>query len=1112
MSSEKFVPNERLRHVRNLKGWTQAELAEQVGTSFEIVSRWERGISMPSPYFRKRLCAVLGKTADELGLVGGSAEPVTLPSSPLVALASSYVDEEKGIVTHLKISLQNRGITVLSSGQIGKWGGEQPQKTMREVIRAAQMILVILSPEARTSRHVRQTLELASMYERGVYGIWIEGEDWQACLPKGNAAISTPIDARSGDGTMLLGEVIRILEREEPAADIPSVSPSAQPEAEAFTPIQPRNPYKGLQAFQREDRQDFFGREAFIDELTAALKSCLDAEQSSTRGARLLTITGPSGSGKSSLVLAGLLPSLQAGKLPGSETWVYLDPIVPRVHPLESLALALSAHLPDRSLQTLHEDLESDSAHGLHMLAMALVKQRETKVVFFVDQFEELFSPSTTEQERQYFIDLLVTAVTEPCGPTIVILTLRADFSDRPMHYPELYRLLTARQKAVLPMEISDLRAIIERPAALPDVQLTFEADLVGDLLFEAQGQPGSLPLLEFTLTQLFARRRGHTLTLQAYHELGGVKGTLARHAEEIYASLPSEEHRRLAQVLFLRLIQPGMTEQDTTRRRASLAELQLVNPHETIMLEEVTRTFITARLLTASTIAGVAMVEVSHEAVIREWPRLVGWLREAREDIRLQQTLSQDAAAWERQGKSADHLYRGSRLREARAWAARNTPSRSELAFLRAGTLQRRRFHAGVLAVCLLFLSLATVAVQFGLNQPPDPTRVTNLEDNGPGSLRWAVDNAPSGSTITFNERLRGQTITLSSGDLQITRNIRLIGPGEEGLTISSDQNNESVMVFPGVVVTVSNVRFQGTIGEGSNSGITNAGTLTLINSTVSDYYVMSAMDNPQAGGITNAGTLTLINSIVADNHNDGDTGGSGIINAERGMLTLINSTVEGNASGNGDGGAILNAGTLALINSTVARNASKSGNGGGIENAGTLTLTNSTIWGNSSLVDGGGISNEGSAAQTTLTFCTIDNNRAGDRGGGIWNGAGSQHLVARNSIIAGNTAFASPNIAGRLTSKGYNLLQDTAGAVFTANTQHTTDVVLAPHTSLQIDSRLSGRLPQTLALLPGSPATDAIPLDACSLKTAPTDERGVKRPDGHERMCDIGAYEYSD
>src|SRR6266699_169105 len=227
-------------------------------------------------------------------------------------------------------------------------------------------------------------------------------------------------------------------------------------------------------------------------------------------------------------------------------------------------------------------------------------------------------------------------------------------------------------------MEVQDLRAVIKRPAALPDVQLSFEGNLVGDLLFEVQGQVGALPLLQFTLEQLFERRNGYTLTLQAYHEIGGVRGALAKHAESTYASLPSKEHRTLARALFLRLIDPGLTEQDTTRRRATLAELALPTQEETELLQQVTAYFLAARLLTTNEIAGTPTIEVSHEALIREWARLNEWLREARDDVRLQQALSEEAVGWEQRGKSRDRLYRGSQLKEARAWARRNSPSTS--------------------------------------------------------------------------------------------------------------------------------------------------------------------------------------------------------------------------------------------------------------------------------------------------------------------------------------------------------------------------------------------------------------------------------------------------
>src|SRR5215469_6324120 len=173
MTVEERVPNERLRHARSLKGWSQAKLAEEVGTSFEMVSRWERGITIPTPYFRAQLCAVLAMTAEELGLVHIPSELFAPPSSPFVFLACSYADSEKVIVTRLKTVLQRRGITLWDSRHIGRLGLEQPRKALREVVRAAQVILLIVSPEARSSRHVREALEMGRMYRRPVYGVWI---------------------------------------------------------------------------------------------------------------------------------------------------------------------------------------------------------------------------------------------------------------------------------------------------------------------------------------------------------------------------------------------------------------------------------------------------------------------------------------------------------------------------------------------------------------------------------------------------------------------------------------------------------------------------------------------------------------------------------------------------------------------------------------------------------------------------------------------------------------------------------------------------------------------------------------------------------------------------
>ncbi len=602
---------------------------------------------------------------------------------PFVFLSYSHADNE--FATCLRTDLEAQQISVWVDKADLQPGTAEWDEAIRTAVRASHAVVLIVSPNARSSRYIKGELRVAEIYQRTIYPVWAAGTQWIEVIPLISLSGMQYIDAREGRYQSALPEIVRLLR-----TSLSRVSEKLPPLPEV--PIEPRNPYKGLRAFTSNDARDFFGRDSLIQQLVESLKSSLPSDKSGGEQTRLLTVVGPSGSGKSSVVLAGLLPRLQQGVLPGSEGWIYLDPIKPGSHPLETLTLTLAEKLPDRSLKNLREDLEDDSSRGLHLLATVMAKSPGRQVVLVIDQFEELFTQTTSEEERQRLIDLLVTGITEPTSPLLVILTLRADFYDRPMRYPDLYRLIEAHHQAVLPMQVQELRAAIEQPVELSDVQLTFEGDLVGDLLFEMQGQAGALPLLQFTLDQLFQRRSGHTLTFLAYQEIGGVKGALVKHAEATYASLPSEEHRHLARALFLRLIDPGVSEQDTTRRRAALTEFQLPDPQKTALLEEVARTFITARLLTTTTVAAVATIEVSHEALIWEWARLSNWLREAREDIRLQKAISQDATEWRRHGESSDRLYRGSQLDEAQAWAERNLPSSEEIAFLQAGVAERER------------------------------------------------------------------------------------------------------------------------------------------------------------------------------------------------------------------------------------------------------------------------------------------------------------------------------------------------------------------------------------------------------------------------------------
>src|SRR6266699_3645868 len=1125
---EEFVPNERLRRARSLQGWSQAELAEQVGTSFEMVSRWERGVTVPSTYYRERLCAVLDQTPEELGLRGDHHDSLAISQNLSVFLASSHADAEHEFVARLKADLKAQGITTWSSRAVRRQGNGNTRKVLQETIRASQGILVIVSPDARTSHHVLEALQLAKIYQRPVYAVWIKGEDWQECFPRDDSELFTTIDARRGYDPIQLDEIVTTLERAKLAAGKNRVSsPTVNDAPKRDT--EPRNPYKGLRAFRREDAQDFFGRDILIDELTTILEASLFAEKKRSQSARLLAVVGPSGSGKSSIVMAGLLPRLQSGGLHGSEVWIYLDPIVPGVHPIESLTLALAEKLSDKSLQTIRNDLEDDSGRGLHLLATTLAKQEGTRVVLLVDQFEELFTLTASEEERGQFITLLINALTEPHGSVVILLTLRADFSDRPMHYPELGQLIEEHHKPVFAMGIKDLRAIIERPAALPDVQITFQGDLVSDLLFEVQGKVGALPLLQFTLDQLFQRRSGHQLTLQSYREIGGVKGALAKQAEATYAALPSEEHRSLARVLFLRLIDPGMTEHDTTRRRAALSEFSLVPPTQTRLLAETIETFTTARLLTSNKIAGVPTVEVSHEALISEWGRLSDWLHEAREDIRFQQSLSEDVAEWEQRDKPRDRLYRGSQLKEAQAWVRRNMPSRNEVAFLRAGARRHMRSQVNVLAILLLLVVTVGVAVKLLLLvlSAPNPTYVTNLSDQGAGTLRRAIDVASPGSTITFAPTLRG-TIVLATNNLDISKDLSIRGPGAGILAISNGNTGYSIHVQPGASVSMSGLAFKNnevlqnsfidnhgeltlinnliTNSVGPDGSINNTGLLDIINSTISNNSASG-----RGGGINNTGPLEITNSTISNNATYGQ--GGGIFNSSDTLgnpASLSNSTVSGNTAVGG-GGGIDNTGFLKITNSTISDNRALN-EGGGIDSPGELGLTNSTVSDNTALTFGGGIAV--SSPFYTIFYCTIYRNTATQDGGGIatyQNRPKVPFIGIGESIVAGNHAQTSPNISGVIWSHGYNLFQNVSPSTnFVPLNVQSTDVEVSAATFLGIDSllRKNGGQTPTYALISGSPAIDSIPPDTCQVIGITTDQRGVKRPQGDG--CDIGAYEY--
>ncbi|MBK8034108.1 MAG: hypothetical protein IPK17_32325 [Chloroflexi bacterium] len=248
---------------------------------------------------------------------------------------------------------------------------------------------------------------------------------------------------------------------------------------------------------------------------------------------------------------------------------------------------------------------------------------------------------------------------------------------------------------SILPMALAEVFDAVQKPATAAG--LTFDEGLAADLVFEVREQPGSLPLLQFALDQLYKARTDRRLTRSAYEAIGGVRGALAKHAEAVYAGLPADADRTLARALFLRLIEPGATEQDTVRRRAERSELTLADSSQTERLRTVADTFVDERLLVTNRTGDTETLEVAHEALIREWERLGTWLHEAREDILLQKKISADTLSWVKDNRQADYgaLYSGRVLREALQWAEQNLPSADEAAFLRAGTEREAQLEA---------------------------------------------------------------------------------------------------------------------------------------------------------------------------------------------------------------------------------------------------------------------------------------------------------------------------------------------------------------------------------------------------------------------------------
>jgi len=473
------------------------------------------------------------------------------------------------------------------------------------------------------------------------------------------------------------------------------------------------NPYKGLRAFTEADAADFFGRQTLIQDLLTLLSEANDPLAGSKQDlARFLAVVGPSGSGKSSVVRAGLIPVLREGGLPDSEKWFVVE-MLPGAHPLEELEAAL-LRVAVNPPESLLAQLKEDERGLLRATRRILPVDEDVELVLVIDQFEEVFTLVTDQAVRQHFLDSLVTAILDSRSRLRVVITLRADFTDQPLRYIDFGDLVRQRTEFVLPLMPDELEQAIVGPTERAGLRL--EPELVPTIIREIGDQPGTLPLLQYALTELFERREGRKLTVAAYRESGGVLGALARRADELYQGL-DESGQEMARQLFLRLVTLGEGTEDTRRRvlRSELASLTADHRPSTAedsndkesavsglpspVIDEVINAFGRYRLLTfdRDPVTRRPTIEVAHEALLREWSRLRGWLDENRSDVRLQRLLASAAQEWLGADQDSGYLLRGSRLDQFEDWAASTNVAltQNERAYLEASLAARQERQA---------------------------------------------------------------------------------------------------------------------------------------------------------------------------------------------------------------------------------------------------------------------------------------------------------------------------------------------------------------------------------------------------------------------------------